>query len=76
MEQLSGQDASFLYAETPHAPLHVGTIGIYDQSSVPGGTLRFREILRYNAERLHLAKTMRRKVVRVGDDSRSNFPLR
>jgi diacylglycerol O-acyltransferase / wax synthase len=68
MEQLSGQDASFLYAETPHTPLHVGSIGIYDQSSVPGGTLRFRDILKYNAERLHLSKTLRRKVVRVPFD--------
>ncbi len=65
MEQLTGQDASFLYAETRHTPLHVGTIGIYDQSTVPGGTLRFRDILKYNDERLHLAKTLRRKVVRV-----------
>ncbi len=68
MEQLSGQDASFLYAESKHAPLHVGSIGIYDQSSVPGGILRFREILDYNAQRLHLTKTLRRKVVRVPFD--------
>ena len=69
MEQLTGQDASFLYAETPHAPLHVGGISIYDQSTIPGGgPLRFKEILRYNAERLHLAKTMRRRLVRVPFD--------
>jgi diacylglycerol O-acyltransferase len=68
MEQLSGQDASFLYAETSHTPLHVGSIAIYDQSIVPGGILRFRDILKYNAERLHLTKTLRRKVVRVPFD--------
>ena len=68
MEQLSGQDASFLYAESRHAPLHVGSVAIYDQSTVPGGILRFREILNYNAERLHLTKTLRRKVVRVPFD--------
>lgn len=69
MEQLTGQDASFLYAESPHAPLHVGGIAIYDQSTIPGGgPLRFKEILRYNAERMHLAKTMRRKLVRVPFD--------
>src|SRR3954453_3760300 len=56
MEQLSGQDASFLYAESPHTPLHVGSIAIYDQSTVPGGLLRFRDILDYNAQRLHLTK--------------------
>ena len=37
MEQLSGQDASFLYAESKHTPLHVGSVAIYDQSTVPGG---------------------------------------
>ncbi len=68
MEQLSGQDASFLYAESKHAPLHVGSVAIYDQSTVPGGMLRFREILNYNAQRLHLTKTLRRKVVRVPFD--------
>src|SRR5262245_31413573 len=69
MEQLTGQDASFLYAESPHAPLHVGGIAIYDQSTIPGGgPLRFKEILRYNQERLHLAKSTRRKLVRVPFD--------
>lgn len=68
MEQLSGQDASFLYAETSQTPLHVGSIGIYDQSIVPGGMLRFKDILNYNAQRLHLTKTLRRKVVRVPFD--------
>jgi WS/DGAT/MGAT family acyltransferase len=68
MEQLSGQDASFLYAESKHAPLHVGSVAIYDQSTVPGGILRFKDILNYNAERLHLTKTLRRKVVRVPFD--------
>jgi len=69
MEQLSGQDASFLYAETPNTPLHVGGVSIYDQSTIPGGgPLRFKQILQNIADRLHLAKTMRRKVVRVPFD--------
>ena len=69
MEQLSGQDASFLYAETANTPLHVGGISIYDQSTIPGGgPLRFKQILKNIADRLHLAKTMRRKVVRVPFD--------
>lgn len=68
MQQLSGQDASFLYAETPNAPLHVGTLSIYDQSRVPSGYLRFKDILASNAERLHLSPTLRRKVVRVPMD--------
>ena len=68
MEQLTGQDASFLYSETPNAPLHVATLSIYDQTNVPGGYLRFTDILASNAERIHLSGTMRRKVIRVPMD--------
>jgi hypothetical protein len=45
VQQLSGQDASFLYFETPKTPMHIGGIMIYDQSSVTGGKLRFKDIL-------------------------------
>jgi WS/DGAT/MGAT family acyltransferase len=68
MEQLTGQDASFLYSETPNAPLHVASLAIYDQTQVSGGYLRFTDILASNAERIHLSGTMRRKVVRVPMD--------
>ena len=37
MEQLSGLDAAFINLETTSAPTHVGGIGIYDQSTAPGG---------------------------------------
>ncbi len=66
MQQLSGLDASFLYLETPNAPMHVGGFAIYDPSTVPGGqTLRFTEILRNIERRLHLARSFRQKVVNV-----------
>ena len=45
VQQLSGQDASFLYFETPKTPMHIGGIMIYDQSSVTGGKLGFKDIL-------------------------------
>lgn len=37
MQQLSGQDASFVYLEIPHTPMHIGSVGIYDPSTAPGG---------------------------------------
>jgi diacylglycerol O-acyltransferase len=37
MQQLSPQDAQFLYAETEHNLTHVTAISIYDPSTVPGG---------------------------------------
>ena len=46
MQQLSGQDASFLYFETPNSPMHIGGIMIYDPSTVKGGKQGFKDILR------------------------------
>ena len=37
MQQLTGMDASFLYAETPRAHMAGGGISIYDPSTAPGG---------------------------------------
>ena len=45
MEQLSGQDASFVYLETGNTPMHIGSVGIYDPSTAPGGKVRFKQIL-------------------------------
>ena len=65
MQQLSGQDASFLYFETPNTPMHIGGIMIYDPSTVKGGKQRFKDILRAIESRLHLARSFREKVVNV-----------
>jgi WS/DGAT/MGAT family acyltransferase len=65
MQQLSGQDASFLYFETPTTPMHIGGIMIYDPSTVKGGKQRFKDILRSIESRLHLARSFREKVVNV-----------
>lgn len=65
MEQLSGQDASYVYFESPTAPMHVGSVGIYDPSTAPGGRVRFKDILAHIEGRLHLAKTFRRRLLKV-----------
>lgn len=65
MEQLSAMDASFLYFETANAPMHIGSVAIYDQSTVKGGVLGFKEILRNYEARLHMARSFRQRVVRV-----------
>lgn len=65
MQQLSGQDASFLYLETSRSPMHIGAIQIYDQSTVKGGVQGFKNILRQIQERMHLARTFRQKLVDV-----------
>lgn len=65
MEQLSGQDASFVYLETPNTPMHIGSVAIYDPSSAPGGLVRFKDILRHIESRLDKARSFRQKLVRV-----------
>jgi WS/DGAT/MGAT family acyltransferase len=65
MQQLSGQDASFLYFETPRTPMHIGGIMIYDPSTLKDGKQRFKDILRAIESRLHLARSFREKVVNV-----------
>ena len=68
MQQLSGQDASFIYSERPHAPTHITSIGIYDQSTAPDGAVTFKGILARLEACLHLARAFRQKVVRVPGD--------
>ncbi len=65
MKQMQGLDASFVALERPNAPLHIGSIIIYDPSTAPGGFVRFKDILRFVEGRLHLAKSMRQRMVRV-----------
>jgi diacylglycerol O-acyltransferase len=68
MHQLTGLDASFLYLETPNAPMHIGAIAVYDPSTAPGGFVRFKDILTTIESRLHLARSFRERVVRVPFD--------
>ncbi len=65
MEQLSPLDASFLYLENERVSNHIGGLYIYDQSTVPGAKLRFRQILTYLAARIHRAPRYRQKVASV-----------
>lgn len=65
MEQLQGMDASFLALDRPHAPLHIGSLIIYDPKTAPGGFVRFKDILNFINGRLMLSKTMRQRLVTV-----------
>lgn len=68
MQQLSAQDASFVYLETPHTPMHIGSVGIYDPSTAPNGFVRFKEILDFVGSRLSGARSFRERLVRVPFD--------
>jgi diacylglycerol O-acyltransferase / wax synthase len=64
MKQLSGLDASFIYAQTANQHQHIGGLGIYDQSALPA-PLRFKEIVEHVGRRLHLSAAFSRKLARV-----------
>jgi WS/DGAT/MGAT family acyltransferase len=64
MQQLSGQDASFLYFETANAPMHIGSFALYDPSSA-SAPLDYQRIVDNTAKRLHRARCFRQRAVRV-----------
>ena len=56
MEQLSGLDAAFVYAETAGAA-HVTFFGIYVPSTAPGGTVTFDDVVAHIGSRLGATPT-------------------
>jgi len=65
MQQLKPHDASFLYSDTTHSNSNVSLLHIYDQSTAPGGVVRFKSILAHIANRLDRAPLFRRRLQRV-----------
>jgi WS/DGAT/MGAT family acyltransferase len=65
MRQLSAHDASFLYSDTSHSNSNVTLIQIYDQSTAPGGKVRFKSILAHIESRLSGLPIFRSKLQRV-----------
>jgi len=65
MDQLTGQDAAFIYVENEALKSHFTIVTIYDQSTVPGGSLRYRDVLRYFEDRIRGMPVFRRKLHRV-----------
>ncbi|MEM7283874.1 MAG: wax ester/triacylglycerol synthase domain-containing protein, partial [Pseudomonadota bacterium] len=60
MQQLSGMDASFLHAELPHVHMHIAPLYIYDVSTAPKGSVRFKTILDVFRQRLGASTVFRR----------------
>lgn len=62
MEQLTEMDYSFVQMESNRTPLHITPVMFYDQSTAPGGKVRFRDILRVFERNLHKSAVFRRKL--------------
>ena len=65
MRQLSGHDAGFLYTDTTQANANVSLLHIHDQSTAPGGVVRFKSILAHIERRLSGAALFRQRLQRV-----------
>jgi len=65
MRQLSEHDAAYIYSDSAHANSNVTLLHIYDQSTAPGGMVRFKQILAHVESRLGQLPVFREKVLRV-----------
>lgn len=63
MEQLQGLDATFLSAETPNAPMHIGSLLTF--APPEGGTFDFDATHDLLASRMHVSKVFRQRLVTV-----------
>lgn len=68
MQQLSAQDAQFLYIETGNNLTHVMGVNIYDPSTAPGGKVRFKDIIEHIEGRLMYSPVFKRRLMRLPMD--------
>ncbi|WP_299438678.1 wax ester/triacylglycerol synthase family O-acyltransferase [uncultured Aquimarina sp.] len=59
IKQVSGQDATFLYADSPTSPMHIGTLTIVEDS------LNFEDFKAIIASKLHLIPKFRQRLLNV-----------
>jgi diacylglycerol O-acyltransferase / wax synthase len=57
--RLTGQDASFIYAESRNGPLHIGSISFFEDR------ITYPELIRHFESRLHLVPRYRQRLVPV-----------
>jgi WS/DGAT/MGAT family acyltransferase len=65
MKQLGVLDAAFINLEQSNTPQHVGSLGIYDPSTAPGGFVRFKQVIANFERRLNGHPLFRTRLVEV-----------
>ena len=68
VQQLSAQDAQFVYFQSGDTHTHIMGIYIYDPSTAPGGKVRFRDIVQHVERRMHTSPVFKRKLLRLPFD--------
>lgn len=59
IQQISGSDAAFLYAESPTSPMHIATLNIVE------GSLKFNDFRNIVKSKLHLIPKFRQRLMNV-----------
>lgn len=59
VKPISGMDSTFLYAETPTSPMHVGSVAVIE------GSLEFEKFKETIASRMHLIPKLRKRLLFV-----------
>ena len=62
INQLSAQDAQFLYIQSATNLTHVMAVYIYDPSTAPGGKVRFKDIIEHMRKRMDVSPMFKRKL--------------
>ncbi len=65
MKQLGILDSAFINLEHPNTPQHIGSMGIYDPSTAPGGFVRFKDLISNYRQRLERLPIFRTRLVEV-----------
>jgi WS/DGAT/MGAT family acyltransferase len=68
MKQLAPGDAFMLYTEQPGSPNQIGSLGLFDPTTSPGGAPTFDGLVEYFDARMRLGRSFRRRLVRVPFD--------
>ncbi len=68
MQQLSAQDAQFLYLQTGNNLTHVMSVNVYDPSTAPGGRVSFKDIIGHVESRLDVSPVFKRRLMRLPYD--------
>lgn len=63
MKQLGILDSAFINMEHKNVPQHIGSIGIYDQSTAPDGKVRFKSLIKHFERQIKKIPLFRTRLV-------------
>ena len=75
MEKLDPRTASYLQLETPHAPMHIGGLYLFDGAEA-GVEATYRALYEYTEARLNYWPRLRQRIVARSSDIVCNAYMR